>query len=105
MNQPDSTIAPQPSAPDIVPMEDISQFAGLVAGWHNSRLNVLEQLLAVPDGATFEIGQEGNPETETITLSGDMLRGFKFGVEMAKMQVKTLPFVVEFEDQATPAGG
>jgi hypothetical protein len=95
MNQAENT-----PVPDTVPVEDISQFAGLVAGWHNNRLSTLDQLLAVPEGATFEISQAGSTEPETIILTGDMLRGFQFGIEMARMQFKSLPFVAEFEDPA-----
>ena len=87
--------APQQAVPDTVEINDVNQFATAVIHWHKGRMGQLHHLLKVPEGTTFEVGE--GAEATKIELSGDVLAGFKFGVEMAIMQFNELPFVAEME--------
>lgn len=78
--------------PEDLVVDDINRFAQLMMQWFNIRTNQIKKLLTVPAGAGFEVGGED------ILLEGDTLKGFKFGVEMALMQLGTLPFTPHYED-------
>jgi hypothetical protein len=82
----------------VVQVDDLDHFVAITTAWHTQRVGQVKQLLEVPEGTAFEIG-EGSEATE-IVLTGDTLAGFKFGLEMALMQLGTLPFVAEMEDEA-----
>jgi hypothetical protein len=81
---------------EVTPITDINEFAGLVSQWHQVTLAKLGHLVNVPDGITFEI--DGKP----LVLTGATLEGFKFGVEMATMEVSQFPFVVDLEETEEP---
>ena len=97
---------PTPTNPtdDMVPVENVNQFAAYVAHWFGNRQAQLRHLLTVPEGTTFTIGE--GAEEQALELSGTSLAAFKFGVEMAIMQLGQLPFAVEHDvDPGTPALG
>lgn len=75
-------------------VEDIDAFARHMLRWFEIRSQQLKHLLTVPAGTAFEVGDE------EIVLDGDTLRGFKFGVEMAIMQLGTLPFTPHYEEDS-----
>lgn len=83
-----------PQVPETIPIDDVNQFAQHLIAWHKSKVAHCHHLLKVPEGAAFEIGEE------TLVLTADVLKGFKFGIEMALMQLGTLPIAVEFENDA-----
>ena len=86
---------------EIVTIETVEQFSKILAAWHTQTVERTKHLLTVPDGMEFTLG-EGEEES-TLTLSGAALAGFKFGVELALMQMGTLPFVAELEEVPTPS--
>lgn len=95
MNQAtDTPVTPEADAAgdELVTINSMNAFAALVATWHRSKMEKLQHLLTVPDGTTFEIGDE------KLVLETEALKGFKFGVELSIMQLGELPFVVEYED-------
>ncbi len=94
VDAPDRVQANQPS--DTVVVEDLDQFVQIIAHWHEQKCVAVQHLLQVPEGTEFQVGD--GAEATTVTLSGDMLDGFKFGIEMAMMQLGTLPFAAELED-------
>lgn len=79
-----------------VPVEDLDTFVQILTTWHAEKCVVVQHLLAVPEGSEFEIGD--GAEAKTLVMSGDVLAGFKLGIEMAMMHLGTLPFVAEMED-------
>lgn len=83
-----------PEAPDTVAIENLDQFVTILARWHAEKVATIKHLLAIPEGSAFEIG------TDTLVLTPDVLAGFKFGLEMALMQLGELPFVAEREEAA-----
>lgn len=86
---------PVPAAADIVPIDSLDQFVQILTAWHDSRKQQCLKLLAVPEGTQFQVGD--GIEARDVTLEGPMLDGFRFGVEMALMQLGALPFAVEYE--------
>ena len=76
---------------DTLVIEDMNQFVQILVAWHSEKVKVLEHMLQVPDGSVMETnGIEA-------TLTGDMLAGFKAGIELALMELGTLPFAYETE--------
>jgi hypothetical protein len=85
--------SPTQEAPDVIQIDSVDQFVRILVAWHGERCAAVQHLLELPDGAEFQVGD--NPP---IVLTGDMLAGFKFGIEMVMMQLGTLPFTAELED-------
>lgn len=83
--------------PDLFQVEDLDQFVQILTVWHAEKCAAVQHLLTVPEGSTFEI--EGK---ETV-LVGSALDAFKLGIEMTMMQLGSLPFVAEMEDEPAPA--
>lgn len=83
--------------PETIEVENLDQFVKILTAWHSEKVQTLKHLLTVPDGAEFKVGDDA-----PIVLMGDMLAGFKFGVELALMQVGTLPFIAEMENEPAP---
>jgi hypothetical protein len=100
MSQPEEIQQPDQvaGAPDFL-VEDLDQFVAILTSWHTDKCAVVQHLLTVPEGSSFEIGGE------KLVMTADVLRGFKLGVEMAMMQLGTLPFVAEMEAEEAPTGG
>lgn len=84
--------APDPN--ETVPIENMDQLAQVFAAWHGERIQKLKHLLTCPEGTTFEVG------SEDLELTGDKMKGFRFGVELCLMLVQNLPIALEFEDDA-----
>ncbi len=76
---------------DTLVIEDMNQFVQILVAWHSEKVKVLEHMLQVPDGTVME--------TNGIdaTLAEDLLIGFKAGIELALMELGTLPFAYETE--------
>ena len=97
---------PTPTATElagIVPIDDLDSFVRHLSAWHQSKVATVKHLLEVPEGAAFEIGE--GAEAKELVLTGDNLAGFRFGLEMALMQLGTLPFITEMEDEDPDAAG
>lgn len=85
-------------APQTLIVENIDQFIQLLSGWHEGKVKTLEHMLGMPEGIEVTF----NDEAPQI-LSGDLHKGFLMGLSLALMELGTLPFGVEVEDQpATP---
>ena len=83
---------------ETVLVADIDQFIQLLSGWHQSKVKALEHMLGVPEGIEVTFNEE-DPQI----LSGDLHKGFLIGLSLALMELGTLPFGVEIDDEATPA--
>lgn len=86
-------------SPDIVPVNDLDKFVQILTAWHANQCAAVQHMLTIPDGSKFEIGED--EAKQEVTLTGDVLVAFKLGVEMAMMQLGTLPFVAEMDDEET----
>lgn len=78
-----------------VEIQDLDQFVKILVSWHTLRCKAIQALIEVPEGTTFQVGDDG----KDVVLTGPTLAGFVFGLEMAMMQLGTLPFVAELEDE------
>jgi len=89
----------QVSPDDVVEVEDLDDFVRHLSGWHASRVAQLQHMIQMPEGITMITGGEGTDQPEaTVLMQGEMLAGFKAGVELALMQLGTLPFSAELTD-------
>lgn len=88
-----------PVAPPTIEIDDLNQFVQMLAAWHSQKVKTLEHMLEVPEGVEMVVTGE-----EPIILTGDLLAGFKAGIELSLMELGTLPFAYETEPEAaTPA--
>ncbi len=83
-------------APETVQINDLNNFVTLLSGWHGNKVAMLKHMQQIPEGTTMQVGENG-PE---VVLAGDMLTGFKAGIDLALMELGELPFLVEMEDAA-----
>ena len=82
----------------VLEVSDLDTFVRYLVSWHSEKVALVKHMLEVPDGAKFKIGED-----EPILLSGETLTTFKLGVQMALMELATLPFVADVEDdEPTP---
>lgn len=82
-------------APPTIEISDLEQFVKIMAGWHVQKVNILQHMLEVPDGTEMIVGDESPTR---VILTGDMLAGFKAGIELSLIELGTLPFVYETTD-------
>ena len=80
--------------PEQVEVTNLDHFVRLLVAWHSKEVHRAQQLLQVPVGTAFTIGEE------ELVLEGPALAGFKFGVEMTLMCLGSLPFVAQVEEKA-----
>lgn len=86
---------PQAAAPATIEVDDRDTFVKLLTGWHAQKVKVLEHLLKLEGGIEMQVGDE-----PAFKLEGDVLKGLKAGVNLALMELGTLPFTVEYEPEA-----
>lgn len=81
-----------------VDITDLDSFVRALTGWHTSKVAVLEHMKSIPPGteATFS---EGVNEGQLVKLEGEFLEGFKLGLTLSLMELGTLPFVAEFDEE------
>jgi hypothetical protein len=83
---------PAPEAPNI-PIDDLDTFVRCLVGWHTNQVGTLRHFLEVPEGSKFTVGEK------ELVLNAEVLDGFRLGIEIALMQLGTLPFEYETEDE------
>lgn len=77
---------PTQEAPPVL-IEDLDQFVSLLTGWHSNKVAMLEHLLEIPEGTEMQV--DGG---DSVALTGDILAGFKAGLNVALMELGKLPF-------------
>lgn len=94
----DTTPENQQAKPDTVPVEDLDSFVRHLAAWHSRKVAMLNHMQTIPEGSKMQVGKDG----AEVELTGDMLAGFKAGIELALIELGSLPFVAEMEaDEAS----
>lgn len=68
-------------------IKSVDEFGALLFNWHHRQIATINHFLDVPEGVEVKVGEE-----EQITLSGDVLRGYKLGLELSLHYLGTLPF-------------
>lgn len=82
-----------------IEIDDLEQFVRIMAGWHSQKVKTLKHMLEMPEGVEMVVSGE-----TPVVLTGDLLAGFKAGIELSLMELGTLPFAYETEPEAaTPA--
>jgi hypothetical protein len=85
---------PTGQASEAIEIQDLNQFVQMLVAWHNRSVATLRHFLKVPEGTEMMIGDE-----KPVVLEGDMLTGLKAGIELGLMELGTLPFAYELEDE------
>lgn len=81
------------SATKTVMVDDLDQFVRVLMAWHANKVAMLRHLQNIPDGT-----EASKDDGEPVVLTGDMLKGFQMGLEVALEEMGTLPFEAELED-------
>lgn len=84
--------------PEAHSVSDLDTFFQLLASWHQSKVAILNHMLTVPEGTQATLDGEDAP---TITLTGEVLAAYKLGIELSLIELGTLPFYPETEDETT----
>jgi len=62
----------------------------VLTDWHQKKVATLLHMQSVPDGTEVVIGEDA-----PMILTGDLLKGFILGVELALIELGKLPFEAE----------
>ncbi len=89
-----------PVAPSTIEIQDLNQFVRMLASWHAQKVKTLKYMLTVPEGTEMTITGD---ETVKAALTGDMLVGFKAGIELSLIELGELPFLYETEPEEVVA--
>lgn len=68
-------------------IKSVNEFGALLFNWHHRQIATINHFLDVPEGVEVKVGEE-----EQLTLSGDVLRGYRLGLELSLHYLGTLPF-------------
>ena len=98
MNQVATSHSPEEEADanEIVHVSDMGQFITLMQDWHTQQVATVHHFLEVPPG--IEVQVEGE---EPFQLEGDLLKGFKLGIQMALSYLGELPFYAQGDTHGT----
>jgi hypothetical protein len=92
--------ATQETKPATVEVTNLDQFVSILSGWHSNRVQTLEHMLQIPDGTEVEVKNEDGSAQQHI-ITGDVLVGFKLGLNLSLMELGSLPFVTETAEAPT----
>lgn len=87
--------APVPTE-EVVQITDLDSFVRALVHWHTNKVAMLKHLAEIPEGTEMVVGDD-----TPIVLEGDILAGFKAGLETALIELGELPFSFELEDEAS----
>jgi hypothetical protein len=94
--------AEEAQRPETLEIADLDMFVRILHQWHAGKVQLINHMLTIPEGTEMILGDN----EQSVTLTGDVLAGFKAGLELALMEFGSLPFVVEVEpDSAEEVSG
>lgn len=80
-----------------IPVTELHTFVQLITAWHQNRVATAEHLAQIPEGIELKVdGEEGS-----LVLEESNHASFVLGVNMTLALFKTLPFGIEYEEEAT----
>lgn len=79
---------------DTVILSDIDTFVTALTTWHKKQIATLAHMQKIPNGTEVCFN-----EGKTDVLTGDLLKGFIMGIELALIEMGTLPFVTVLADE------
>lgn len=80
-----------------LPIDDIETFANVVTKWHVNNLKTLHHTKAIPEGTEIHIGDD-----KPVVLKGQLLKGFRMGIEASIAGIGDLPFFTDKDSSAAP---
>lgn len=80
--------------PETIEVTSIDHFIAILSSWHGEKVKLLEHMLEVPEGTEVNYNGEGD-----LPLTGDLRKGFIIGLSLALMELGTLPFGCEYEEE------
>ena len=83
----DASLMMQEPNTEIIDVESLDDFVHMLVSWHGHKHAILTHMLELPDGTSMQVGED-----EPVAMTGDMLAGFKAGIQLALMELGTLPF-------------
>ena len=86
MNQPQQQ-------PELVNITTLDEFVKGIQTWHSNKTNVIRHMREVPEGTKVTV----NDDDEVIVLTGDTLKSFILGLDVALSEIGELPFEAEVE--------
>lgn len=87
---------------DMVEVSDLDSFVRILFNWHESKVQVLEHIMDIPDGVVMNYTDDNGKDLQ-ITLTGDLLEAFKMGVNLSLMELGKLPFRIEAQEAFSDA--
>lgn len=81
---------------DVFLVEDLNEFVDLINEWHSNAVDTVLHLKNAPPGIEIKVEDE-----EAFKLEGDVLKGFKLGIELSLNYLGRLPFEAH-EDDGSP---
>lgn len=91
------TTPASPTSP-LVLVEDLDTFVEMLTHWHENKVAILTHMMEVPECTEVEV--DGKP----FVLAGDMMDGYKLGIQLALMELGVLPFASEEVEPSVDAG-
>lgn len=79
---------------ETVEVADLDQFVAMLTAWHTRQVQTLNHFMQIPPGTPMEVNGAGERK-----LEGDLLEGFKAGVQLSLLNLGTLPFAAEVEEE------
>ena len=70
----------------------IDQLTQLLVAWYQRQIGLLTHLSNVPEGTEVQVGDA--EEAEAFLLEGDVLKGYRLGLNMALSNISSLPFIM-----------
>lgn len=81
--------------PETVMIDSLDAFVRALTHWHTHKVQVLKHMQSIPEGSEVTRSTGSDSPEEQIKLSGDMLKGFILGLELALDELGELPFEAE----------
>ena len=94
--EPDVTDVEPKSKP--IEVNDLSQFVYILTRWHEGKVKELAHLLTIPDEGHVSVSIIEDGKENEYLMQGEMLKGFRAGLQVALTALGTLPFGVTFEE-------
>lgn len=85
--------------PETIEVQDLDQFVTILTSWHSQKVAVLQHMQTLPEGSEMVVDGATAPP---VVMAGDILAGFKVGIELALIELGTLPFAYEQEPDSVP---
>ena len=77
---------------EVIMIDTLDGFVKALHHWHHNKVQVIKHLQSIPEGT--EVSKESE---EPFVLTGDALKGFVMGLQVALEEIGELPFEAEID--------